>query len=241
MPIPLKDQELPKSGEQTPNALSDQVVDRLRLWIKQGHLQEGDVLPSERELAKIFNVSRMPIRGALNTLKFLGVVQQVRGEGLVIKKIDVSEVINNIDFLLVNSLESLHELFEVRKVLEGHAALLAATRRTQEDLESIEDTLLEMERGIQLNRNVDISSSHFHTAIAKASHNNILIKINNFLAELLHYSFAESLKDTSRHEISLKRHKEIFQRIKEGDADGANAIMQRHLDESDEALAGSAS
>jgi len=236
MPIPTTDQEFSKVVDKTADALSSQVVERIRQWIIQGHLREGDALPSERELARIFDVSRMPIRGALSILKSLGVVQQVRGKGLVVKKIQVADLVDYIRYLFVNSRDGLHDLFEVRKVLEGQAAYLAAKRCTPEDIDAIAESLFEMERCIRLNEGVDASSARFHVAVTQASHNSILITINKFLSELLRYSFAESLKDISRHEISLARHQEIFQRIKERDAEGASFMMQKHLVESDEAL-----
>ena len=44
-------------------------------------LKEGDMLPSERDLAQLFDVSRVPVREALKILEFTGVAEQVRGKG----------------------------------------------------------------------------------------------------------------------------------------------------------------
>lgn len=61
----------------------------------------------------------MPIREALKVLKFLGVVQNIRGSGYVVRQIDIKQVLNNINFLLIDPISGLHELFEVREEIEA--------------------------------------------------------------------------------------------------------------------------
>lgn len=60
---------------------------------------------------------------------------------------------------------------------------MAAERRTQEDLYAIEDAPLEMELAIQKNKDVDVASLHFRSAIIMASHNNVMVKIKDYLSD----------------------------------------------------------
>ncbi len=234
--IPIHDQALNKLVDKSSETLYSQIVERIRQWIMQGYLKEGDALPSERELAQMFDVSRVPVREALKIMEFLGVVQHVRGKGVFVKKMDIHNVLNNIDFLVSDSESGIHDLFEAREAIESQAARLAAQRRTDEDLYAMEDSILEMERNITMKRDLKGPSLRFHSALISASGNIVLVKIYEYLSDLVNYSLQQSLKDTARHEPSLSHHKQIFQKIKDRDPDGAVEAMQKHLRESDEAI-----
>lgn len=234
--IPTEDHISNKLTDKSSDTLYVQIVERLRQWIMKGYLKEGDVLPSERELAQIFDVSRVPVREALKIMEFLGVVQHIRGKGVFVKKMDINKVLNNIDFLISDPISGLHDLFEAREALESQAARLAAQRRTQEDLDAMEDAILEMERSIHMKRDVKSSSLRFHSALIAATGNVVLIKMYEFLSDLLNYSLQETFKDRARYGPSLVHHKQIFMKIKEKDSEGAVEAMQKHLRESDEAI-----
>lgn len=171
----------------------------------------------------------MPVSQAIKILEFLGVVQQTRGKGVCVKNIDIHQLLNNIGFLMLDPQRGLYDLFEVREALELQAARLAAIRRSEEDLIAMEDALLEMERNIILKRDVENASLRFHSAIIAATGNDVLIKVNDFLAELLVYSRQKSLKDIVGQDVALASHKRIFRAIKEQNDDEAVAAMRNHL------------
>jgi len=227
--IPPEEQEVCKIAGNNTEMLYMQVVDRIRSWIMKGYVKEGDILPSERELAQLFNVSRMPVSQALKILEFLGVVHHVRGKGVCVKKIEINHVLNNIGFLVLDPQRGLHDLFEARQAIEIQAARLAVQRRSDADLEVMEDALLEMERNIIMKKDVSNASLRFHSALINATNNDVIIKINEFLMELLKFSRQESLKETTQQDIALMQHKQIFKAIKQQDADAAVAAMQEHL------------
>lgn len=222
-------EELEKAPEKSSDTLYKQIVQRIRSWIIEGKLKEGDPLPSERELAKIFDVSRIPVREAVKILDFIGAVEHVRGKGVFVKKIEMTQFINNIDFLLKDPIHTISDLFEAREAIELQAVRLAAYRRTEDDIKAMEAEIIHMEHNIIMGRDVSDTSMDFHTAIIAASHNIVLSKINEFLAGLLRFSRKQSLSDPRRHEISLGFHKQIFEKIKEKDAEAAANIMREHL------------
>lgn len=236
MVIPQEDQELNKLIDKTSEVLYAQIVERIRMWIIKGYLKEGDILPSERDLAQMFGVSRMPVSQALKILEFLGVVQQVRGNGICVKNIDMHQLLNKIGFLMLDPQQGLHDLFEARQAIEVQAAKLACKRRTQEDLDAMEDALLEMERNIVMKKNVNNASIRFHSSLITASHNDVLNKVNDFLMELLRYSRQESFKERGRQDAALAYHSRIFQAIKERDEESAGAAMGEHLYELNSSL-----
>lgn len=215
--------------EKPSGALYVQIVERIRQWIQNGQLKEGDPLPSERELAQIFTVSRVPVREALKSLEFLGAVQQVRGKGVFVKKINMRQVLENVNFLLPDRALNLHELFEVREAIECQATRLAAVRHTEEDIVAMEDAIDEMARNIARHKDVLETSGRFHSALMDAAHNVVLKRIADFIANMFAYARQQALIDPRDHKIALRYHKEILLSIREGDADRAVTIMQRHL------------
>lgn len=221
---------LEKVVDKAGDMLYVQIVNRIRKLMQEGHLKEGDMLPSERELAQMFDVSRVPVREALKILEFLGAVQQVRGKGVFVKKINMGHVLQSVDFLMDNPLHMLLDLFEAREAIEMQAVRLAAERRTDADMDVMEAILAEMERHIAQDRDIAEGSLNFHSAVIAAAHNEVLIRIDEFLSDMLKYSRKKTLSDCSRYKISLSYHRKIMEKIKEQDAHGAAEIMQEHLE-----------
>ena len=160
-----------------------QIVERIRTCIQEGQFKEGDPLPSERELAQLFDVSRVPVREALKILAFMGVIEYVKGKGSFVKRLSMSNMLENIDFLLMSPLHTMVDLFEAREAIELQATRLAAQRRSEEDIYAIKAVIAEMESNIKMGIDVYDASMKFHSAIIAASHNTVLVKINEFLAD----------------------------------------------------------
>jgi len=211
------------------NALSSQIYNRIREWLRSGKLKEGDPLPSERELAQLFDVSRVPVREALKILEFVGIVRSIRGKGVFIKKISPNDIINTIDFVMMDHTHTLLELFEVREGIETQAAYLAAERRTSEDLANIESQLNVIDQNASRNQTSVDSTLDFHSAIILASHNSALIQINHFLSEWLRFLRTNYIGSTVGSDIGRAEHRSLFELIKAKDSIGAANMMRAHL------------
>jgi GntR family transcriptional regulator, transcriptional repressor for pyruvate dehydrogenase complex len=207
-----------------------QIVEHVRQWILKGELKDGDLLPSERELAQMFDVSRVPVREALKVLEFLGAVKHVRGKGVYVKRIGISHVLDNIGFLMADPTHLLQDLYEARQGLERQAAMLAAERRTDEDLLLMEGEILEMEKMMALGGDVGEASVRFHSAFIMASHNAMLMRINELLVDLLRFSRSRSLQQPSRYVDVLRDHRLILEKIRQRDSIGAAQVLCEHLE-----------
>lgn len=210
-------------------ALYVQIFDRIRQWIRMGKLKEGDMLPSERELAEIFDVSRVPVREALKVLEFVGVVQNVRGKGVFVKKITVDNIIGNIDFVMMNPSHTALDLVEVRAGIEVQAAYLAAERRSDEDLAAMSAALESTERELRGTGTATKSMADFHSAVIAASHNAAIGEINQFLADWIGCLRQQFIKTTPSSDRGLKDHRAILEKIEARDSRGAALLMQEHL------------
>jgi GntR family transcriptional repressor for pyruvate dehydrogenase complex len=211
------------------NALSNQIYNRIREWLRSGKLKEGDPLPSERELAQLFDVSRVPVREALKVLEFVGIVRSIRGKGVFVKKISPNDIINTIDFVMMDHTHTLLELFEVREGIETQAAYLAAERRTIEDLKNIESQLSVIDQNASKNLSSVDSTLDFHSAIIVASHNSALIEINHFLSEWLRFLRTKYIGSTVGNDIGRAEHRSLFELIEAKDCIGAANMMRSHL------------
>lgn len=212
------------------DSLYHQVIDNIRQLVVEGKLKAGEKLPSERELAEMYGVSRVPVREALKTLEFLGIVQNVRGDGVYIQNIQTQDLLQNVEFAVRDSgNDLLAELFEARSAIEAKAAQLAALRRTDEDIEEMLEAILDMERDLLLERDASMSSYKFHSAIIKASHNRVLYRIHDNLSDMLKMSRQKSLGVKGHGRVALDFHKKLFNEIRDQKADAAGTLMAEHL------------
>ncbi|WP_371381681.1 FadR/GntR family transcriptional regulator [Sporomusa aerivorans] len=217
-------------SRQNSPSLYQQIAGQLRRYIIEGKFKAGEKLPSERELARSFGVSRIPVREALKTLEFIGIVEYVRGDGIYVRTLSMKDLLSHVEFAVQdNVLKTLTDLFEVRESIEVKAAQLAAMCRTDEDIETMQIAVLDMERDVKMGRNHKQSSLDFHNAIFKACNNILLCRINDVLVDLQHLSRQRSSEVPGREEISLDYHRRILEMIREQNAKKAGELMLEHL------------
>ena len=103
---------LDKSLPSYPRRYYEQIIASINTAILRGDLKEGDKLPSERELADLFETSRVPVREAIKVLEFCGIVEQVAGGGMTVKNIELSSLLQKLYFVIATTDDTLRELFE---------------------------------------------------------------------------------------------------------------------------------
>lgn len=104
--------------------LYGQIADILRERIMSGEFKPGDILPSERELAEEMQVSRIPVREAMKSLEYLGVVKQIRGKGVLVQTADLSNILKVVGPLVTTiTPQILLNLFDFR--LASHNEVIA--------------------------------------------------------------------------------------------------------------------
>jgi GntR family transcriptional repressor for pyruvate dehydrogenase complex len=206
-----------------------QALKRLRQYIAENNLQPGMRLPSERELAELFQVGRPALREAIQALSVLEVLVSRRGSGTYIRSLanleggwPANPQLDEVDFDLI-------ELLEVRKMIEPPAAALAAGRATAQQLRELKDHLLKLAENVH---NVAVREQQdylFHDAIIRASGNRILHAIADSLAPMLLKSrrvTGPAHQDMSR---VIRQHTAIYEAIRLGNASLAEESMRRHL------------
>ena len=207
----------------------DHIVEQIKGLLRDKEVGPGSRLPTERELAQRFGVSRPTVREALRTLSMMGVIDKHHGSGTQIVESSDEILRQPFEFLFMLEQTPLRELHEARSVLELDLAARAAERRTARDLEALRAALHDLERGVKDRAIWPDANVRFHQAIAAAGHNRILERIMT----TLHQGMRASIRKTERVLRDLRpayqAHLEVFRAIERGKPDEAREAMVRHM------------
>ena len=209
--------------------LYEEIVQQFHALIRQGALQHGDRLPSERELSEQFQVSRSSVREAIRSLELQGLVVSRRGSGTFINTENLDAALDLVAANLNGGAAALQDVFELRHLMEPHIAALAAQRATGEEVARLREILEEQQRQIDLGETGVESDTAFHFTLAAATHNSALIKVVSAVEDILQMSRDRSLQEPGRPQRSLASHSRILQMVERGDASGAREAMNHHL------------
>jgi GntR family transcriptional regulator, transcriptional repressor for pyruvate dehydrogenase complex len=212
--------------------LYEEVMVQLAELIRQGQLRPGDRLPSERELSARLHVSRATLREALRSMQLQGLVESRHGAGSFIVRGRAEELA-----LALNHL-ALHDIFELRMLIEPSIAALAAQRATAQDTARLDQILHEQEQQTQRNLSTAKADIDFHSALADATHNRALLQLGAHLIEVLSPSRKPSLQTPQRAQLSLVSHRRIVEAIQGRNPAEARQAMEEHIRRVDAVLFG---
>jgi len=195
--------------------LSRKVYKALKYAIIQDKIKPGSRL-SELKIAKQMGISRTPVREAIHKLSSEGFVELLPNQGITISKISVKD---------------LEEVLNIRSVLDGLAARLAARKIKSKDINKLETIIEEMKaKSAEKNipRYIDLSSQ-FQGIILKLTGNKRLEKIRSNLNDLSFRFSAQSLEVPGRFDISIQEHEQILEALKKGDEENAYKSSEIHV------------
>jgi DNA-binding GntR family transcriptional regulator len=201
---------------------SRRAEDRLRDEIVNGRLQPNERL-IESDLARFLGVSRTVVRAALVRLEHEGLVEHERNRGSRVRFVELSEAV---------------EIQEVRAVLEGLAARLAAQRATPEDVESLLSILADMQRLREADDLLGVSNENakLHRRLLEISgHATASRLIATLNSQIVRFQYRTILLP-GRGELSAAEHDAIVDAIAAGDGDAAEDAMRAHLSHIADAL-----
>lgn len=192
----------------------ESVYERLCQDIQSGVLAPGSRL-REAEIAERLLVSRTPVREAIRRLEAEGLVDHLPRSGAAVRRLDYSETM---------------ELYEMRTVLEGTAARLAARAASEvelEELAAINDDMRasegQPERLFRLNR-------QFHRRLIEAARNRFLLKSMATVENTLLILGASSMYRPERATAAVAEHAEVLDALIARDGPRAEAAMRRHME-----------
>ncbi len=226
------------------HSLPELVSRQIEAMILDGRLKAGGRLPSERHLVERLKVSRNTLREALKTLRTRGVIESRRGSGHYVcnfrevqPQLHPNEPGSPLQQLLQNHPQTLESLLEVRRLLEGEAAYLAAQRATEDDLIGLKAVY---ESLVAEQPEEDSATAHaerdmrFHHAVYAAAHNSILLLALNSIRDLM-MSFVFNTSDRLYFQGTIKsqlrtQHRRIYRAIEQRNPAAARRAARVHID-----------
>jgi GntR family transcriptional repressor for pyruvate dehydrogenase complex len=195
--------------------------------ISEGALVAGSRLPSERELAENFQVSRSSLRQALKVLEIMGVISQRVGDGTYLNSVAPRILGEPMEFLILINGITYYELMEARIVVEPELAARAAERATEDDIATLRREIVAMqdEKSLKLRSQHDLA---FHYAIFQAAGN----RVCTMMFSVIHQSLGQLMELTSQlvppsHTVNL--HQKIYTAIRRRQPEEARKRMAEHL------------
>lgn len=217
-------------GKQPRVALSDFIYHKLFSRIAAGEYVQNQRLPSENELAQMFNVSRPIVRAALDRLRSDGLVYSRQGSGSYIRA-ETNEAV--VGFGAIETIADIQRCYEFRIALEGEAAFHAATRADKTVIAELTTSMEPLLKGATHYRYEDEADYAFHVAIAKGANNQYFVRTLSALRE--HISVGMKIGGTclvgSNRQIDrvIDEHNEIIKYVIARDPDGARQAMISHI------------
>ena len=188
------------------------VYAELRAAIGTGRLLPGERL-RETEIADQLGVSRTPVREALKRLESEGLVAFNQPRGLIVNELAQAQIL---------------QLYAMREVLEGAAARFAGEQASALELDALKH-LLANQRAAKAPGEAAVANRQLHDAIARAAHNEYLLRAMNVLTDALALLGETTYTVPGRMGSGLRENAEIVQAIVNRDPDAAEQAARRHI------------
>jgi GntR family transcriptional repressor for pyruvate dehydrogenase complex len=207
----------------------EEVVSQLQDLMQRRALKPGDRLPTERELADRFRVSRATIRQALSVLQAMGLVESRVGDGTFARADTQALTVTALASVLHAAPAGLAEQLELRRLLEPQVARLAAERVEEADLAEMRRCIAAQERRHRAGAPFVEEDAAFHLAIARATKNSLVVRMVESIHQLLSESRQRSLQTGEGRMRSLRWHRRIESAMRARRAQAASQAMLGHL------------
>ncbi|MFT5161778.1 MAG: GntR family transcriptional repressor for pyruvate dehydrogenase complex [Alteromonadaceae bacterium] len=219
--------------------VSDIIAQKLEGMVLDGTYQCGEKLPSERELARQFDVSRPSLREAIQILEAKALIVRRQGGGNYVSQKLQQGLSDPLFELMRAHPESQYDLLEFRHALEGISVYYAALRGTEADFSRIREKFAAI-LDPSVSGDIDLEAKaviDFYLALVEASHNVVLLHLVRGMTSLLEQNVADNLKvikshskDTSKVNKQLFAHrKNLFDAVIGKQPEAARTASNEHL------------
>lgn len=191
----------------------------------------GSRIPGELQLAKQMGISRNTVRGALQRLNSIGMIETRHGSGSYVIRTIESADLTAPEFMAPINKEEIIKLLEFRKGIEAEGAYLAAQKRTEKDLLEIKLAVTDMMSRTNDSKEYSEADVRFHLAISRATQNELFHSSMINLRSALETHFTE-MNSTIGTQFSANDHWNIYMAIERKEAELAKVLMYCTIDRS---------
>jgi GntR family transcriptional regulator, transcriptional repressor for pyruvate dehydrogenase complex len=212
--------------------ISEQVADSIKKKIQIGEYKVGDKIPGEREMGIELSVSRNTVREAYKILEAYGYITAKHGTGVFVASPE-HQIQKMTEAFFVSS-DHMNDFFSVRKILEEWTVKWSIENSSEEQFQELEQIIDEAntilkDPHIDYGRLAELDHK-FHLTLANNSNNVVLIRIMNFLIDLLSESRTKSIQIPGRALQSVEEHTKILQAMKHNNINLAQKYMKEHIE-----------
>lgn len=219
-------------AEARPESKSEQLVRELIGRIRAGEWTPGTRLPSERDLAAEFHVSRTAVREALKVLQLSGEISTRQGEGSFVRQTVRRE--EEAERRVVGAGESIIHSLEGREALEIAAAVLAVTNATPADRLHIQASRLELEEAVDAGeyQRYVLATFNLHEIIARASRNAFLERQTHLMLQSMRTNVwaLTQVYDPEVARYSRDLHYDLIDALLDGDLPALVKAVRKHYE-----------
>ncbi|RZL97249.1 MAG: FadR family transcriptional regulator [Variovorax sp.] len=212
--------------------LSDRLASRLAAQIESGALQPGDRLPTEQRMAAAHGVSRTVVREAVHQLKSKGLVNSRQGSGVFVATPPAHRPLA-FDPAVLASVQAVVHVVEVRRVLEGEIAALAAERATLAQIAAMRRALKSIDAAVAEGRDGVAEDLGFHRLIGEATGNPqfrlLLGFLEQYLREGMRITRGNEARRTDFMQAVQQEHRAIVEAIAARDPAAARHHATQHI------------
>ena len=209
-----------------PRRLYRQIADQLRTLISDGEYPVGSRLPPERDLSAQLGVSRPSVREALIALEVEGLIEVRMGSGIYVLPADPKSA-------RPVSAEGPLEIIRARQLIESELAAHAARHMKKAQIAGLREAIAVMERQVAEGQMPTRGDRLFHTRIAAASDNSVLLRVVGELwderGNPLFTQLGSHFETASSWGLAIAEHRAVVDAIASGSADAAREAMSTHL------------
>lgn len=207
-------------------------IGEILTFIRTRGYQTNDRLPSERDLAEKFGLSRAAIREGLAALEVMRVVQRRPNSGIFLRSMSersIEALIWQAESGIPFPADEIADVFEVRRMLEVQAVRLACIRRTSGDIAAIKKILSETKNRVERELTIEAEDERFHLAIFAATKNDVLLRLVQAFYEMSRPRRKIYFSDSAQSVQSYEDHCLILDAIENKQSNEAERSMSRHL------------
>jgi len=206
---------------------------RLLQMIRERGFKPGDRLPSERELAAEFGMSRSALREALIRLDTLRIIESRPKSGIYLQPFAAERSVEAmVLFAETNTpltADEVAQSVELRTVLESESMRLACERRTSEDLDRLQAILRQSAETIAAGGTLAELDAEFHKAIVAATHNDLLLRFINVFYRASRKRREVYFEAKAQSQRSHAQHLQLYRAIEARDVEAGQELLRRHL------------
>ena len=210
----------------------EKVIEHIKKQIINHDLTIGEKLPPEREISEQLGVSRNSVREAIHMLEMMGFISSQQGAGNYVSCNFEKNLVESMSMMFILHKLDYGSITQLRFALEMQAFVLAVDNISKEEIQKIGEYILNLDRG-KTEEECVIWDKKIHYAIAKASHNVLIIDILQALSDVLDTYITdmrrEIFKDDNKEKLQ-QAHKEIAKCMIEKELEGGRKEIEDHFD-----------